>query len=178
MARLLLPPGAAVLSYTAEAVPQPPKDTGTVLGVIERDPVNYYRRGGHGDLLPGLASVLFAVCNCAGTVVWAPLPRAGQATPLPPACCGLCWDEVHDGRESAQALPFQLASPRPAAPASTLAVRSYEVVLLDGTHLQMTAAALLGRIYVLGASAPEARWQECGPALQEVARSFRLRYRV
>ena len=52
------------------------------------------------------------------------------------------------------------------------------MVLLDGTHLQMTAAALLGRIYVLGASAPDARWQECGPALREVARSFRLRYRV
>ncbi|KAL4433233.1 hypothetical protein ABPG77_003281 [Micractinium sp. CCAP 211/92] len=97
VARLLLPPGATVLSYATEAVPQPPKDTGTVLGVIERDPVNYY---------------------------------------------------------------------------------SYEVVLLDGTHLQMTAAALLGRIYVLGASAPEALWRECGPALQEVARSFRLRYRV
>jgi len=43
VARLLLPPGATVISATSESVPQPPKDTGTVLGVIERDPVNYYR---------------------------------------------------------------------------------------------------------------------------------------
>lgn len=43
VSRLLLPPGAAVLASGAVAVAQPPRDTGTVLGVIQRDPVTYYR---------------------------------------------------------------------------------------------------------------------------------------
>ena len=42
VARLLLPAGATVLSVSAATVAQPPKNTGTVLGVIERDPVTYY----------------------------------------------------------------------------------------------------------------------------------------
>lgn len=32
-----------VLGIQSVSVTQPPKDTGTVLGVIERDPVNYFR---------------------------------------------------------------------------------------------------------------------------------------
>lgn len=43
VARLLLPPGAAVLGVETVSVEQPPRDTGTVLGVIQRDPVTYYR---------------------------------------------------------------------------------------------------------------------------------------
>ena len=51
------------------------------------------------------------------------------------------------------------------------------MLLADGTHLQMTAAAQLGQLYVLGASVPDSRWAECGAGLKEAARSFRLRYR-
>jgi len=61
---------------------------------------------------------------------------------------------------------------------STRAPRSYEVVLPDRSHAQVTAAALLGRLYVMGASAPDSRWQECGAALKQSALSFRLRYRT
>lgn len=43
MANLLLPPGAVVASVSAASVAQPPKDTGTLLGTIQRDPVSYYR---------------------------------------------------------------------------------------------------------------------------------------
>lgn len=94
VARLLLPPGAVVVSVSSEAVPQPPRNSG--LGMIERDPVCYYR---------------------------------------------------------------------------------YEVVMPDRTHLQLAAAAQLGRVYVLGGQVPEERWAECGAALRETAKSFRLRYK-
>ena len=36
-------PNPQVLGIESVSVAQPPKDTGTVLGVIERDPVNYFR---------------------------------------------------------------------------------------------------------------------------------------
>ena len=42
VAKLLLPAGARVLDVEQITVEQPPRDTGTVLGVIQRDPVNYY----------------------------------------------------------------------------------------------------------------------------------------
>ncbi|KAI7837937.1 hypothetical protein COHA_008243 [Chlorella ohadii] len=96
VAKLLLPPGATVLGIESVAVAQPPKDTGTVLGVIERDPVNYF---------------------------------------------------------------------------------SYEVLLPDRSHLQLTAAAQLGRLYVLAASAPDEQWGASGAALKQAALTFRLNYR-
>ncbi len=43
VAKLLVPPGALVASVTSFTVAQPPKDTGTVLGTIQRDPVSYYK---------------------------------------------------------------------------------------------------------------------------------------
>ena len=43
VARLLLPPGAVVASYSVTSIPQPPRETGTVFGAIKRDPVNLYR---------------------------------------------------------------------------------------------------------------------------------------
>ena len=54
---------------------------------------------------------------------------------------------------------------------------SYEVLLPDRTHLQLTAAAQLGRVYVLAAAAPDAAWGECGAALAQAAATFRLNYR-
>lgn len=42
VAKLLLPPGATVLALDTASVAQPPRDTGTVVGVIQRDPVTYY----------------------------------------------------------------------------------------------------------------------------------------
>lgn len=122
VARLLLPPGATVLSYATEAVPQPPKDTGTVLGVIERDPVNYYRcvlATSRWGLLP------FSLLCCpqdGAAWTWAggatSHGRAGSLHPPAVVAAGneepgqlfACWG-------SAQAQPFQLASSRPAVPA-------------------------------------------------------------
>lgn len=43
MIELLLPPTTKVLASSVRVYPQPPRDTGTVLGVIERDPVQIYR---------------------------------------------------------------------------------------------------------------------------------------
>ena len=43
-ARLLLPRGARLLSASATAVPQPPRDTGTLLGVVQPAPSTVYRR--------------------------------------------------------------------------------------------------------------------------------------
>ena len=43
VARLLLPPGTAVIASSVKTFPQPPRDTGTVMGVIERPPVLQYR---------------------------------------------------------------------------------------------------------------------------------------
>ncbi len=112
-------------------------------------------------------------------------PAVPPATAVQAACIRPLW--LLQGTRNQGSCLLAGALPRPGRsswllphppPLSLLVSCSYEVVLLDGTHLQMTAAALLGRIYVLGASAPEALWRECGPALQEVARSFRLRYRV
>ena len=40
---LLLPPTTKVLAASVKVYPQPPRDTGTVVGVIERDPVQIYR---------------------------------------------------------------------------------------------------------------------------------------
>ena len=55
---------------------------------------------------------------------------------------------------------------------------SYDVLLADRTHLQLAAAAQLGRIYLLAATAPDAAWAECGAPLREAARTFRLRYKL
>ena len=67
VAKLLLPAGATVLDVEQITVEQPPRDTGTVLGVIQRDPVNYYRCWGMAGwlrLLPAdpAAVVLLGVC--------------------------------------------------------------------------------------------------------------------
>lgn len=43
VARLLLPPASTVVSAQVITIPQAPKDTGTVLGVIERPPIQQYR---------------------------------------------------------------------------------------------------------------------------------------
>lgn len=42
-ARLVFPPGTKVMSAKSLEFPQPAKDTGTVLGKIERDPLHVYR---------------------------------------------------------------------------------------------------------------------------------------
>lgn len=52
------------------------------------------------------------------------------------------------------------------------------MLLADRTHLQLAAAAQLGRIYLLAATAPDAAWAECGAPLREAARTFRLRYKL
>lgn len=67
--------------------------------------------------------------------------------------------------------------PSPCLP-SAASPCSYDVLLPDGTRVQLAAAAQLGRLYVLAASAPAGQWQEAGPALKEAAASFRLRYKV
>lgn len=72
---------------------------------------------------------------------------------------------------SSTSLPPSPPSPRPPG-------RSYEVLLPDRTHLLLAAAAQLGRLYLLAATAPDAQWGECGAELRETALSFRLRYRV
>ena len=46
-------PNPQVLGIESVSVAQPPKDTGTVLGVIERDPVNYFRCGACKGSTPG-----------------------------------------------------------------------------------------------------------------------------
>ena len=43
VAKLVLPPGSRVDSVSTRTFPVPPKDTGTLMGVIERDPVVVYR---------------------------------------------------------------------------------------------------------------------------------------
>ena len=58
VARLLLPPGATVVGLASTKVAQPPKDTGTVLGTIERDPVTYYRCVLQSSLLCALLPVV------------------------------------------------------------------------------------------------------------------------
>ncbi|GAB4817177.1 hypothetical protein N2152v2_004223 [Parachlorella kessleri] len=58
VARLLLPPGAAVASYSVTSIPQPPRETGTVFGAIKRDPVNLYR---YEVLLPDQSQVSMSV---------------------------------------------------------------------------------------------------------------------
>ncbi len=79
-----------------------------------------------------------------------------QGTPLLPATVQDC--DLH--------LP--LSSPLPC---------SYEVLLPDRSHLQLTAAAQLGRLYVLAASAPDEQWGASGAALKQAALTFRLNYR-
>ena len=44
-ARLLLPRGARLLAASAAVVSQPPRDTGTLVGVVEQAPRTIYRRG-------------------------------------------------------------------------------------------------------------------------------------
>lgn len=72
-------------------------------------------------------------------------------------------------------MPF-MAAPTLHPPSPTRC--SYEVLLPDRTHLQLTAAAQLGRIFVLAATAADADWAAVGPALRETALSFRLRYKT
>ena len=43
MASLIFPPGARLLSVATETFPLPPRDTGTPLGVLERQPMAVYR---------------------------------------------------------------------------------------------------------------------------------------
>lgn len=43
VAQLLFPPGARLLSLGAESFPLPPRDTGTLRGVLERQPITIYR---------------------------------------------------------------------------------------------------------------------------------------
>ncbi len=44
VAQLVLPRDVRVLSTVVSKTALPPKDTGTVLGVVDRDPVTTYRR--------------------------------------------------------------------------------------------------------------------------------------
>ena len=48
VARLLLVPGAQVLSSGSFTVPVPPRDTRTLAGVVERAPITIYRCAGGG----------------------------------------------------------------------------------------------------------------------------------
>lgn len=43
VSKLVLPPGSRIDSVSVRTFPIPPKDTGTVMGVIERDPLVVYR---------------------------------------------------------------------------------------------------------------------------------------
>ena len=162
MARLLLPPGAAVLRVDSREVAQPPKDTGTLLGTIQRDPITYYK-----------CAAAAAACHLL-LPAWRAAAACCAASLLLPRCL---LSPLHGGRS----LP-STAAPRPApTPACCPCAppgppRSYDVRLPDGTRVALMAAAQLGRLYVLAATAPDAEWAEVGPALREAALSFRLRY--
>jgi hypothetical protein len=43
VATLLLPPGATVYSYETISIPQPARQTGTIVGTLARDPIMLYR---------------------------------------------------------------------------------------------------------------------------------------
>jgi hypothetical protein len=53
-------------------------------------------------------------------------------------------------------------------------VYRYAVVLPDAQRAEVAIAVSLGQIFLLGASAPAGEWAAAGPALTEVADSFRL----
>ena len=169
VAKLLLPAGATVLDVEQITVEQPPRDTGTVLGVIQRDPVNYYRCGVAALFVASSAVALF------GVLLLLPLRLLRLLLPRLvlleySACCPLPVTHVCPPCKVSK----QFCIPRHTGFPPCC---SYEVLLADRTHLQMTAAAQLGQLYVLGASVPDSQWAECGAGLKEAARSFRLRYR-
>jgi hypothetical protein len=94
VARLVLPPGSRVARAEVLLVPQPPRDTGSVLGTIERPDRQLYR---YEVLLPG-----------------------------------------------------------------------------GGGRGEVSVGVQLGRVLLLGAVAPEEAWELEGPALREIADSFKL----
>lgn len=53
-------------------------------------------------------------------------------------------------------------------------VYRYEVLLNNGLHVSAAVAAVKGKVYVMGASAPGDQWREAGPVLMAAADSFRL----
>lgn len=73
VSRLILPPGTRVLATSVNKIPIPPRDTGTVVGVIERDPLVIYRysallsNGNHSEIAAGviLGRVLLLGAGCA-----------------------------------------------------------------------------------------------------------------
>ena len=56
--QVLLPPGARVASFETQIDPQPPKDTGTVRGIVDQPPRVYYR------------CVTFHVCLSAAVILF------------------------------------------------------------------------------------------------------------
>jgi len=91
--RLLLPEGSKLLAGNVVSFPQAPRDTGTALGIIEREPIHQYR---------------------------------------------------------------------------------YQAVLRDGVRAEVAVGVILGRVLLLGATAPEAQWTEEGPVLTAIADSFKM----
>eukprot|EP00887_Chlorella_sp_A99_P007557 scaffold28.g7557.t1 len=93
VAALLFPPGARLLAAGAQAYALPPRDTGTVFGVLQRAPITIFR---------------------------------------------------------------------------------YEVALPGGTRMAAAAGVQLGRLFVIGGSAPEGDWAAVGPELRAAVASFQL----
>ena len=77
VARLILPPGTKILDSSVRKFELPSKDTGTVIGVIDRDPVLVYRysaslsNGARSEIAAGiiLGRVLLLGVGCQGTVL-------------------------------------------------------------------------------------------------------------
>jgi hypothetical protein len=90
---VLLPPTTRILAASTATFPQPPRDTGTVLGVIDRDPVTIYR---------------------------------------------------------------------------------YEVILPTGQHAAVAVGAMLGYVFLMGASAPEEEWAGVADEMRAVAATFKI----
>ncbi len=53
-------------------------------------------------------------------------------------------------------------------------VYRYEVLLNNGLHVSVAVAAVKGKVYLMGASAPNDQWREAGPLLVAAADSFQL----
>ena len=77
-ARLLLPRGARLLAASAAVVSQPPRDTGTLVGVVEQAPRTMYRRGPPACTAP---------CCGHAEPLQCPLPAGGQRRDRPAAPC-------------------------------------------------------------------------------------------
>jgi hypothetical protein len=55
-----------------------------------------------------------------------------------------------------------------------ISIYRYQVVLPNGQHAAVAIGAVLGRVILLGAAAPEERWEKMGSTLTMVADSFKI----